>query len=151
VERRTKLTDEQKKKIIADFVITNNYLKTARMNNVSDTTVRRIVNSDKETLKKVEEKKEENTHDILDYIDTQFEKQKNVIKLSLEALEKKLKNPDAFTNVKDIATVYGILIDKAQKTKELKMKEKELILKNKEIEKTSRVVIINDLDNRNED
>jgi len=37
---RIKLTDEQKKKILADYVINQNYSETARLNNVTDTTVR---------------------------------------------------------------------------------------------------------------
>jgi len=77
-------------------------------------------------LKKVEEKKEENTKDILEYMDTITDKQKKIIDLSLEALEKKLENPDMFTNVKDIATVYGVIFDKAIKSKEMKLRQAEL-------------------------
>lgn len=123
---RIKLTDEQKKKILADYVINQNYSETARLNNVTDTTVRTLVKKDSETLKKVEEKKEENTKDILEYMDTITDKQKKIIDLSLEALEKKLENPDMFTNVKDIATVYGVIFDKAIKSKEMKLKQAEL-------------------------
>lgn len=56
---RTKLTDKQKKKIIADFVETNNYCETARRNNISETTARRICKDDnnKEVKEKVEQKK----------------------------------------------------------------------------------------------
>lgn len=123
---RIKLTDEQKKKILADYVINQNYSETARLNNVTDTTVRTLVKKDSETLKKVEEKKEENTKDILEYMDTITDKQKKIIDLSLEALEKKLENPDMFTNVKDIATVYGVIFDKAIKSKEMKLRQAEL-------------------------
>ena len=123
---RIKLTDEQKKKILADYVINQNYSETARLNNVTDTTVRTLVKQDIETLKKVEEKKEENTRDILEYMDTITDKQKKIIDLSLKALEKKLENPDMFTNVKDIATVYGVIFDKAIKSKEMKLRQAEL-------------------------
>ena len=58
---RIKLTDKQKKKIIADFISNTNYSETARMNNVSDTTVRKIIKENPECLEKVEEKKAENT------------------------------------------------------------------------------------------
>lgn len=123
---RVKLTDEQKKKILADYVINQNYSETARINDVTDTTVRTLVKQDTETLKKLEEKKEENTKDILEYMDTISDKQKKIIDLSLEALEKKLENPDMFTNVKDIATVYGVIFDKAIKSKEMKLRQSEL-------------------------
>lgn len=117
-----KLTDKQKKKIIADYVETQNYSETARLNNVSDMTVKRLVDNNDEVLKNVEQKKEENTKDILEYMDKIYDKQKSIIDLSLSALEEKLKNPDMFTNVKDIATVYGVIFDKALKYKEMKQK-----------------------------
>lgn len=138
---RVKLTDIQKKKIIADFVENQNYSETARINNVSDMTVRRLVEGNKDVLKKVEEKKEENTKDILDYMDSIAEEQKEIINLSLSALKKKLKNPDAFTSVKDIATVYGVIFDKALKSKEIKLKQSE----NNNNENKKKVVIVNDL------
>ena len=114
-----KLTDKEKKKIIADYIETQNFSETGRMNNVSDMTVRRLVESNEDVLKKVEEKKKENTRDILEYMDNIYEKQKKIIDLSLEALIDKLSKPDMFTNVKDIATVYGVIFDKALKYKEM--------------------------------
>lgn len=123
-----KLTDKEKKKIIADYSINQNYCETARMNNVSETTVRRIIKDDgnAEISKMVEQKNEENTKDILEYMDSLATKQKNIIDLSLSALEIKLSSPDMFTNVKDIATVYGVIFDKALKYKEMKIRQTEL-------------------------
>ena len=137
---KVKLTDKQKKKIIADFTINQNYSETARMNNVTDTTVRRIIKNDdnKTILEKVEQKKEENTKDILDYMDSISDKQKEIISLSMDALIKKLKKPDAFTTVKDIAMVYGVIFDKALKSKEIKIKQGEN-------NSNKKVVIVNDL------
>ena len=122
-----RLTDKEKRKIISDYVTTQNRSETARMNNVNEKTVRRIIaNQDnKEMQKKAEQKKEENTRDILKYMDSIYEKQKKIIDLSLSALEEKLKNPDMFTNVKDIATVYGVIFDKALKYKEIQLKDKD--------------------------
>lgn len=118
---RTKLTDKQKQKIIADYINNQNYSETGRMNNVSDKTVRRIVDDERNinVVEKVEQKKEENTKDILEYMDKIYDKQKRIIDLSLEALIDKLQKPDMFTNVKDIATVYGVIFDKALKYKEV--------------------------------
>ena len=120
-----KLTDKQKKKIIVDYINNQNYSETGRMNNVDTETVRRIVKADKDFARKSEAKKEQNTKDILAYMDSIYDKQKNIIDMSLDALEKKLKDPDIFTNVKDIATVYGVIFDKALKYKEIKMKNNE--------------------------
>lgn len=130
----SKLTDIQKKKIIADYIETQNYTETGKMNNVADNTVRAIVNGNEEVSKKLERKKEENTQDILQYMDSISEKQKRIIDLSLDALEKKLENPDMFTNVKDIATVYGVIFDKALKYKEMKIRQQELKNTRRDIE-----------------
>ena len=120
----TKLTDKQEKKIIADYVDNGNYSLTAKMNKVSVETVRRVIKKNKDDfVKKSEIKKEENTQDILEYMDNIVDKQKKIIDLSLEAIEEKLSKPDIFTNVKDIATVYGVIFDKALKYKELKTKQ----------------------------
>lgn len=125
---RKKLTDKQKKKIISDYAMTNNQSEAGRINNVSATTVKRIIADDrnKEELKIVEQKKEENTKGILEYIDDTFENQKKVMDLSLKVINDKLTKPDIFINIKDVVTVYGILADKALKVKELKIRQLEL-------------------------
>lgn len=122
---RTKLTDKQKKKIVADYIESQNYTQTGIKNKVDTETVRRIVKADKDFARKSEEKKEKDTKDILEYMDDIKEKQKRIIDLSLQALEDKLESPDMFTNVKDIATVYGVIFDKALKYKEIQIKSKE--------------------------
>ena len=115
-----KLTDKQKKKIIADYVDNGNYSETARLNNTTDTTVRTIIKENKNiALKKMEQKKEENTQDMLQYLESKKEDKKRVIELCFKALEDKLASPDMFTSIRDIAMVYGILVDKDLKYKEL--------------------------------
>ena len=137
---RIKLTDKQKKKIIADYVSNGNYSETARINgNISPNTVKKLVKEDKEFANKCEQKKEENIKDILDYMDSIADDQKEIIDLSLQALKQKLKKPDAFTSVKDIATVYGVIFDKAMKLKEIRYKQS----KDDDLEDEG-VVIIND-------
>ncbi len=129
---RVKLTDKQKKKIIADYINNTNFSETARMNHVHASTVKRLVDSnyDKELQEKAEQKKEANTRDILEYLETIGTQQKEIIDLSLKVLVEKLSKPDAFTNIKDVATVYGVIYDKAIKTKELRLKQEESQYKN---------------------
>ena len=122
---KNKLTDLQKKKIIADYIENQNYSKTAKMNGVHLESVRRIVKANKDFARKSEQKKEQDTQDILQYMDSIKDRQKRIIDLSLSALEDKLKTPDMFTNVKDIATVYGVIFDKALKYKEIKLRNQE--------------------------
>jgi predicted DNA-binding protein YlxM (UPF0122 family) len=128
---RIKLTDKQKKKIIADYVENQNYSETARMNNVSDVTVKDIVTKDKSTLKKFEQKKKENTQSTIEYMQTQHETKKRILDKILNAIESKADNVDMFTNIKDLATAYGIILDKELKVLELKNKniDKEEITK----------------------
>lgn len=124
---RTKLTDKKKKKIIADYIECQNFSEVARINGVDKSTVKRLIDSnyDEDIQQKATQKKEENTKDILEYMDSIYDKQKKIIDLSLSALEEKLSKPDMFTNVKDIATVYGVIFDKALKYKEIKIKNEE--------------------------
>lgn len=50
---RVKLTDRQKKKIIADYIDNNNYSETARMNgNISPNTVKKIIKENGDVAKK---------------------------------------------------------------------------------------------------
>lgn len=116
----TKLTDKQKKKIIADYVDNGNYSETARMNNTTDTTVRTIIKDNKDVaLKKMELKKQQNTKDILEYMEETKDKRKKIIDLCLEKMEERL-NKDELMNIKDIATAYGVLVDKSLKVNEIK-------------------------------
>ena len=124
--QRNKLTDKQKKKIIADYIDNNNYSETARINNISETSVRRIVKGNEGITEKVEQKKEENSQDMFEYMKNKDNDKKRIVDLCFEALDKKLSNLDMFTNVKDIATVYGIIMDKELKFRELELRKQEI-------------------------
>lgn len=115
-----KLTDKQRKKIIADYVENQNYLQTSKMNDVSVETVRTVVNKDEETRKRLNEKKEENTLTTLEYMDTQHETKKRILSKLLHGIEVKAEDIDLLTNIKDLATAYGIIIDKELKWLEMR-------------------------------
>ena len=112
-----RLTDAEKKKIIADYVINQNYSETARLNNCSDMQVRRIVAKDEDLLKKVEDKKEENTQNMLEWFNSQYATKQRILNKLLKAIEEKSEDNDINT-IKELATAYGIILDK-----ELKMME----------------------------
>lgn len=122
---KTKLTDKQKKKIIADYVENQNYSETARMNNVADVTVKDVVMKDKDSLKKLEQKKEENLQTTLEYMQKQHETKRRILDAILKGIELKANDIDVFTNIKDLATAYGIILDKEFKAEELKYKKNE--------------------------
>lgn len=133
---RKKLTDKKKKLIIADYIECGNYSEVARKHNVSDTTVRKLVKSDKTSSEKIEQKKEENTQDVLAYMDSLKDRKKTIVDKLLRAIEDKADNLDNFTNIKDVASAYGIIIDK-----ELKLRE----IKNQTSKSENGVVIVDDL------
>ena len=117
---RKKLTDKKKKLIIADYIECGNYSEVARKHNISDTTVRKLVKSDENSSKKIEQKKEENTQDVLAYMDSLKNRKKVIVEKLLTAIEDKVDNLDNFTNIKDVASAYGIIIDKELKLREIK-------------------------------
>ena len=121
-----KFTDLEKKNIIADYVSTQNYSEAARRNNVSDVTVKDVVTKDETTLKKLEQKKEENTQSTIEYMQTQHETKKRILDKILKAIETKAEDIDMFTNIKDLATAYGIILDKELKVLELQRSKSEM-------------------------
>lgn len=120
-----KLTDLKKKKIIADYVDNQNYSETAKMNNVSVDTVRRLVLNDDEIVNNLKQKKEENTQSTIEYMQTQHETKKRILDKILTAIETKAEDIDMFTNIKDLATAYGIILDKELKVLELQRSKSE--------------------------
>lgn len=121
---RAKLTDKQKKKIIADYIENQNIRETARINNVDKMTVKRLIDSnyDEDLIQKATQKKQENTLSTLEYMEKQHETKKRIMDKILKAIEQKADNIDMFTNIKDLATAYGIIVDKELKALELKQK-----------------------------
>ncbi len=109
-----RLTDEQKKRIIADYVESGSYRATARKNGVVADTVRRIVQSDGGIVQKATQKKAENTLDMLEYMDSRKGQAQGIIDTYLEALADPEKLESA--SLQQIATALGIVVDKFTKT-----------------------------------
>lgn len=105
-----KLSDKDKKKIVIDRVNGQSLRKIAEKYHVSDTTIRRVLKGDPKTSEKVAAKKEANTLEMLAYMDAQKGKAQELLSKILEALG----DPDklARSNVRDLATAYGIIADK---------------------------------------
>ena len=105
-----RLTDRQKKKILADYVQTNNYCATAKINGVSATTVKTLVRANADIVEKCEQKKEENTADVMEYMNDHKDLVCAFIGKGLEMLN----DPEklAAANLSQITTAMGTLIDK---------------------------------------
>lgn len=131
-----KLSDEKRKLILADYIACQNYREVARKYNVAVNTVKNIALECTDVARQCTQKQEENTQDTLTFMQEQHELKKEILQDILKAMGDKAKKPDMFTNIKDLATAYGILLDKELKFAEVsKGKEKpepiEIILRRK--------------------
>ena len=104
-----RLTDKQKKKIVADYLELGSYRAAGRKNGVSDGTVKRVVNECGDIRQKIEQKKDQNTADILAYMDSKRQEVCGIIDIGLSVLPEKIK--DART-ASEVTTAMGTLIDK---------------------------------------
>lgn len=105
-----RLTDKQKKKIVADYLELGSYNAAAKKNGVSNHTVKRIVLETPEISKKVQQKKEQNTADILSHMESQKDEVIKVLDEYLKAMRDPAKIKRA--GVVQLATALGIVIDK---------------------------------------
>lgn len=105
-----RLTDKQKKKIVADYLETESYNATAKKNGVCGQTVRRVVEESHGITENLKKKKEENTADILAYMESQRKVVCEIIGKGLEALNSPEKLAEATPS--QITTAIGTLIDK---------------------------------------
>ena len=84
-----RLTDKQKKKIIADYVQLGSYNAVSKINGVSATTVKNIVLKSADFVEKCEQKKDENTADILAYMESRRKQVCDIIEIGLAVLPEK--------------------------------------------------------------
>lgn len=105
-----RVPDRKKKKIIADYLEFGNYTATGKANGVSGDTVRRIVQSCEDFKKIAQQKKEEDTADILAYMEGKRDKVTEIIGLYLDELldVRQFKN----LSPSQLTTALGTLIDK---------------------------------------
>lgn len=105
-----RLTDKQKKKIIADYVEMGSFNAAAKANGVSRNTVKAVVMADSEVLQKAAQKKEQNTVDMLAYMEKRKKDAQGVIDDYLRALADP--NKIEMAKLSEVATAMGIVIDK---------------------------------------
>lgn len=105
-----RLTDRKKKKIVADYLELGSYSAVAKRNGVSHHTVKRVVDETPGIAEKIQGKKDENTADILQYMEDQKETVTDIIRLYLEELKKPERISKA--SVQSLAVSLGIVIDK---------------------------------------
>lgn len=104
-----RLTDKQRKKILADYLECQSYSATARLNGVTHQTVCRIVQSSPDFSEKLRQKKDENTADILAYMESKRNAVCDIIETGLRVLPNKIENAKTAS---EVTTAMGTLIDK---------------------------------------
>lgn len=104
------LSDKTKKKIIADRLDGMSYRRLAEKYKVSRYAIQLAIQGDPDFTQKMTKKKEQNTQDILAYMESQKNLVCQIIGLGLEALAK----PDKFADASpsQITTALGTIIDK---------------------------------------
>lgn len=105
-----KLTDKQKKRIIADRVNGMSFRRLAEKYDVSTRTIQRVLNGNEEVVQKATQKKEENTLDMLSFLDSRKAEAEDFVSLALKYLRDE--NKLSRTGIQAIATAMGIVIDK---------------------------------------
>ena len=105
-----RITEVRRKKILADYLETENYRETGRRNGVSDVTVRKLVMENSDFKRAIEAKKEQDEADIIAYMDGKRDKVCKIIALGLDALA----DPEKLRGATpaQITTALGTLIDK---------------------------------------
>lgn len=104
-----RLTDKQKMKIVVDYLETQSYSATARLNGVTHQTVKRVVQDSPDFSEKLQKKKEENTADIISYMESKREAVCEIIEKGLQVLPEKIENA---RSASEVTTALGTLIDK---------------------------------------
>ena len=104
-----RLTDRQKKKIVADYLGTESYNATAKKNGVCGQTVRRVIEESQGITENLKRKKEENTADILAYMDSRRKQVCDIIEVGLAVLPEKIQTAKTAS---EVTTAIGTLIDK---------------------------------------
>ena len=105
-----RLTDRQKKQILADYVQLGSFNATAKVHGVSRQTVKNIVDANGQIRQQLQQKKEENTADVLAYMESQKKVVCEIIGKGLAALNDPEKLAEASPS--QITTALGTLIDK---------------------------------------
>lgn len=105
-----KLTDRQRKQVVADYVRLESYSEVGRIHGLSVPGVKKIVDKDKAGLERLRAKKEQNTLDMLEYIDSKKGEAQKIVSQILHNLYDSERLKEA--SPREQATVMAIVIDK---------------------------------------
>ena len=104
-----RMTDRQRKKIVADYLDTQSINAAAKRNGVSWDSARKAIEEAGDIKTLLQQKKDQNTADILAYMEGKRREVCEIIDTGLQVLPQKIQ--DART-ASDVTTALGTLIDK---------------------------------------
>lgn len=105
-----KLSDKDKKKIMVDSANGMSERQIAAKYHVSNATIHRVLAGNPETKQIVAQKKEQNTLEMLEFMDAQRGRAQELLTAIVDAMNDPEKLAKA--NVRDLATAFGIIADK---------------------------------------
>lgn len=122
--KQTRVTDKDRIKILKDYEECQNIREVARKykDKWSYETIRNIIKSDNEISQKLSQKKQECIETTLEHMEKQHDLKISVLDKLLKGIELKANDLTKIDklNIKDLATAYGIILDKELKVLELK-------------------------------
>lgn len=105
-----KLSDRQHKQMIARYAECGSYRQVAKEFGVSANTVKNHCNADENIARICAQKKEQNTLDMIEFLDSRKSKAQDFLDLAFEYLQDTKKLDKA--GLQSIATAMGIVVDK---------------------------------------
>lgn len=122
MKKQTRITDKDRIEILQFYEECQNISEVARkFNNWSYETIRQVIKTDSDISRKLKQKKQECVESTLEYMEKLKETKKNVLEKLLKGIELKMEDFKAIDkmNIRDLATAYGIIMDKELKAYEL--------------------------------
>jgi hypothetical protein len=121
-----RLTDVDKKKIIADYVQYENYAEVGRKWGISGNHVKNLVRAAPDISDKFTQKKEKNTLDVLAYLDSKTDSLKRLGDYILDVRLDPVTKKDELDKMalSQLVQVFGVFTDKMLKSKEISSRTK---------------------------
>lgn len=104
-----RLTDRKKKEIIEDYLEMESYNSVAKKHGITHHTVKRVVQEMPDLNEKVQEKKQQNTADILEHMESKKQEVCSIIDIALKVLPGKIEKA---RTASEVTTALGTVIDK---------------------------------------
>lgn len=120
------IPDKIRKAAVADYIDGQTFREVGLKYSVSASTVKSWVDSDPTVKQQITDKKDQNTKDILKYLDDKVEGYKTFVDYYLRRLNPDI-NKESLEQLSELqlTTIFGVLTDKLLKAKEIMQKQQD--------------------------